>query len=263
MCKLKIVTTSWDDGDPKDVRIADSLRSRGLKGTFYVPLQGYAGRKTIEHPELRALCSEGFEIGAHSVSHKILSKLNGAELSHEVRDCKSALEQVLGRQVFMFCYPNGRYDSSVVQQVKEAGYRGARTTQMLSLQRDFKPFQMPTTVQAYPHLRAAYVRNLGRARNVSGLVRSVTKLRISRTWVELGKQLFDEVLEDGGIWHLYGHSWEIEELGIWDDLLEMLDYVSHHSNVTYLTNGQLTEGRFGLGSTDSRQSSDSAGAWGD
>jgi hypothetical protein len=79
----------------------------------------------------------------------------------------------------------------------------------------------------------------------------------------LGKQLFDEVLEDGGIWHLYGHSWEIEELGIWDDLLEMLDYVSHHSNVTYLTNGQLTEGRFGLGSTDSRQSSDSAGAWGD
>jgi len=239
MCNLKIVTTSWDDGDPKDVRIADLLRSRGLKGTFYVPLHGYAGRKTIEDQDLRALSSEGFEIGAHSVSHKSLSKLNRTELGHEVRDCKSALEQVLGRQVLMFCYPNGRYNSSVIQQVKEAGYKGERTTQMLSLQRDFKPFQMPTTIQAYPHSRVAYLRNLGRAKSVLGFARNVTKLRHPRTWVALGKQLFDRVLEDGGMWHLYGHSWEIDEQGIWDELHEMLDHVSRHSNVTYLTNGQL------------------------
>ena len=239
MCNLKIVTTSWDDGNPKDVKIADLLRSRGLKGTFYVPLHGDAGRKTIEDRDLRAICSEGFEIGAHSVSHKSLSTLNRTELSHEVRDCKSALEQVIGRQVIMFCYPNGRYNSSVVQQVEEAGYRGARTTQMLSLQLDFKPFQIPTTIQAYPHSRAAYFRNLGRAKSVLGLVSGVTKLRHSRTWVELGKQLFERVREEGGIWHLYGHSWEIDEMGIWDDLHEMLDHVSHHSNVTYLTNGQL------------------------
>jgi hypothetical protein len=38
---------------------------------------------------------------------------------------------------------------------------------------------------------------------------------------------------------LYGHSWEIDELGIWSDLHEMLDHVSHCKGVTYLTNGQL------------------------
>ena len=203
------------------------------------PLTATREEKQLQGQDLRALCSEGFEIGAHSVSHKSLSKLNNTELSHEVRDCKSALEQVLGRQVLMFCYPNGRYNSSVVRQVKEAGYIGARTTRMLSIQLDFKPFQMPTTVQAYPHSRTAYLRNLGRAKSVLGLVRNVTKLRHSRTWVELGKQLFERVLEDGGIWHLYGHSWEIDELGIWDELHEMLDHVSHQSNVFYLTNGQL------------------------
>jgi peptidoglycan-N-acetylglucosamine deacetylase len=239
MFKLKIVTTSWDDGDPKDLRIAELLRSRGLRGTFYVPLLGYAGRKTIGDRDLKAIFSEELEIGAHSVTHKSLSGLNCADLKREVRDCKSALEQVLGRQVLTFCYPNGRYDCSVVQQVKEAGYKGARTTQMLSCQLDFKPFEMPTTIQAYPHPRAAYLRNLGRAKNVLGLVRNLTNFRYSRTWVALGKQLFDGVLENGGIWHLYGHSWEIDELGIWDDLREMLDYVSGHHHVIYVTNGQL------------------------
>jgi peptidoglycan/xylan/chitin deacetylase (PgdA/CDA1 family) len=239
MSKPTIVTTSWDDGDPKDVKIADLLCSRGIKGTFYVPLRGYAGRKTIDNATLRKLCLDGFEIGAHSVSHVSLSKLNHAELRHEVRDCKSTLEQELGRQVTMFCYPNGRYNSAVIRELEEAGYQGARTTQMLSLHLDFMPFQMPTTVQAYPHRRAAYVRNLGRAKSVLGLVEGVTKLRRSRTWVELGKHLFKRVLEQGGIWHLYGHSWEIDQLGLWDDLEEMLDHVSHHSNVIYVTNGQL------------------------
>lgn len=192
----------------------------------------------MEKGALRELYSEKFEIGAHSVSHASLSKLNRTELSHEVRDCKSALEQVLGESVVMFCYPNGRYNSAVIREVKRAGYRGARTTRMLASQLNFRSFQMPTTVQAFPHLRRAYFRNLGRAKSVPGFVKGIIKLRKPRSWVELGKQLFDQVLRDGGIWHLYGHSWEINELGIWDDLEEMLDYVSHHPNVKYLANSQ-------------------------
>jgi hypothetical protein len=67
----------------------------------------------------------------------------------------------------------------------------------------------------------------------------MTTLRQFKDWVELGKQLFRQVLEQGGVWHLYGHSWEIEELGIWGDLREMLDYVSNRQGVSYVTNGQL------------------------
>jgi hypothetical protein len=57
--------------------------------------------------------------------------------------------------------------------------------------------------------------------------------------VELGKRFFDQILKRGGIWHLYGHSWEIEQLDIWADLREILDYVAHHKDVSYVTNGQL------------------------
>ena len=68
MPRLRIVTTSWDDGDPQDLRVAELLDSRGLKGTFYVPIIGYDGRRILEPAELRSLASGGFEIGAHGVS---------------------------------------------------------------------------------------------------------------------------------------------------------------------------------------------------
>ena len=239
MHNLKIVTTSWDDGDPKDIRIAELLRSLGLTGTFYVPIRGYKGMNTLTDRDLRALRAEGLEIGAHSVSHKSLSKLNEEDLGHEVQDCKQILEQSLGEQVLMFCYPNGRYNGSVIRNVQGAGYKGARTTQMLSLKTDFQPFEMPTTVQAYPHPRMAYLRNLGRARSISGLVRCMTQCRRSQTWVDIGKQMFDHVLEHGGVWHLYGHSWEVDQLGIWSDLAELLKHVSHRKDVIYATNGDL------------------------
>jgi len=232
------VTTSWDDGDPKDLKIAELLLTHDLRGTFYVPIQGYAGHR-LSAADLRSLASEGFEIGAHAVSHRTLLNLHAKELEFEVTTCKNVLEQTIGNGVRMFCYPNGRYDAGIIRQLTKTGYAGARTTRMLSLADQFHPFEMPTTVQAYPHARTAYVRNLGRARNMSGLWKYVTEFSRLTSWVDLGKRLFGQVLENGGIWHLYGHSWEIDEMGIWNELREMLDYVSGRKGVMYLSNGEL------------------------
>ena len=105
-----IVTTSWDDSNPQDLRVAELLRSRGLAGTFYVPLRGYQNSETLCGADLRGLCASGFEIGAHSVSHRTLRHLRSEELVHEVTDCKYTLQECLGRDVTMFCYPNGYYN---------------------------------------------------------------------------------------------------------------------------------------------------------
>jgi peptidoglycan/xylan/chitin deacetylase (PgdA/CDA1 family) len=234
------VTTSWDDGDPYDIRIAELLLSRGLPGTFYIPMSGYLGRTTLRPNDLRALSSEGFEIGAHSVSHSSLTHLTGQQLEREVKVCKQILEQRIGREVLMFCYPNGRYNQAVMQEVKRAGYEGARTTRMFAHALRFAPFEMPTTLHALPHSRSAHLRNLIRAQSLEGLCEYVGRLSRIDSWVALGKRLFDLVLKEGGVWHLYGHSWEIEELGMWPDVQKMLDYVSNREGVTYVTNHQLS-----------------------
>jgi peptidoglycan/xylan/chitin deacetylase (PgdA/CDA1 family) len=185
------------------------------------------------------LSSEGLEIGAHGVSHVPLWGLAEEELAKEVGDCKAILEDVLGKEVQMFCYPQGRFDRNVVRAVKRAGYRGARTVRMLSISLDFHPFEVPTTVQIFPHTRSCYLRNIARAREVEGLQTCISHATQLGNWLELAKRLFDSVAEQGGIWHLYGHSWEIEELGFWEDLEEVLDYVSGHTGVRYVTNGEL------------------------
>jgi peptidoglycan/xylan/chitin deacetylase (PgdA/CDA1 family) len=185
------------------------------------------------------LSSGGFEIGAHGFSHRVLWRLPAKEVAGEVGPCRPILEDILGSPVRMFCYPCGRYDSNVVRVLKEAGYCGARTVRMLATRPDFNPFEMPTTVQIFPHRQSAYLRNVARARKFEGLeVYLVQRSRLAN-WLELGKRLFDSVLQNGGIWHLYGHSWEIDGLHLWDGLREILDYVCRREAVTYLSNGEV------------------------
>jgi peptidoglycan/xylan/chitin deacetylase (PgdA/CDA1 family) len=235
----RIVTTSWDDGDQADLRLAEILRSRGISGTFYVPTQPYGGRPALSHGDLRSLSSEDFEIGAHSVTHKLLWRLPAEELAAEINPCKPTLEDVLGKEVRMFCYPCGRYDSKVIRALQKAGYRGARTVRMLSTRLEFNRFEMPTTVQIMPHPRSAYVRNVLRARKMEGVQTFVRNLGRLDSWLELGKRLFDSVLHNGGIWHLWGHSHEIDKMGLWQELEEILDYVGRRPGVLYLPNGEV------------------------
>jgi len=237
MKKRTIVTTSWDDGDPADQKLAELLRSKGIQGTFYIPVR-YQGR-LLDHSELRTLVSAGFEIGAHGFSHKLLWRLPPQELTQEVRLCKRILEAILGRQVEMFCYPRGRYDANVARALQEAGYKGARTVRMLATRPTFSPFEMPTTLQAFPHGQFTYLKNVARAQKLESLQALAVHVPWQRNWVELGMRFFDEVLENGGIWHLFGHSWELEELGLWDGLSEILDYVSRREGVSYVSNGSL------------------------
>lgn len=240
LCSIPtIVTTSWDDGDPRDLRIAELLHSRELAGTFYIPMAGYLNNSTLTASDVRALSAGGFEIGAHSISHNSLTLLSNEQLKSEVKTCKLTLEQMVAKEVSMFCYPNGRYSPRVIQEVMRAGYQGARTTWMLSTSADFRHFEMPTTLQAFPHLTTGYLRDLGRAKNIPGLWKFTTELSRLDSWVDLGKKLFSQVLEHGGIWHLYGHSWEIDDLAIWSDLCRMLDHVSHREGVIYVTNSEL------------------------
>ena len=235
----KIVTTSWDDGDPYDLKAAKLLRAKGLPGTFYFPFRGHHGGRTLEPSQLRSMASEGFEVGGHTVSHSVLPQLSSNEIGREVGVCKNRLEDILGERVRMFCYPMGRFNANVIRHVKEAGYEGARTTHMFRQGLDFSPFRMPTSLHAYPNTKMQYTKNLVKSGNIRGAFDYVTQLIRLDSWVSTAKVLFDRVLKEGGIWHLYGHSWLIEEMGLWDDLKEILNYVCGRQGVRYLNNSEV------------------------
>jgi hypothetical protein len=202
-----LITTSWDDGHPLDLRVAELLAKYGMTGTFFVPLcDPY--RPRLSDAELRELSSSGFEIGSHGMLHR--------------------------NRVSTFCYPMGRFDADIVAEVRRAGYDGARTTRMLSTRARYDVFHIPTTIQAYRHSSRSYLKNLLRHAGARDLLGYCTSLRNSESWIELGKRLFDRVLEEGGVWHLYGHSWEIEQYGLWKEFAEMLAYASGRQGVRYV-----------------------------
>ena len=230
-----VVTTSWDDGDRADLRLAELLQSRGMVGTLYVPIEPFLGRPALKRNELRMLSDAGFEIGAHGVDHEHMPSLSRDQTLRVVRECRNRLESTVGQSVRMFCYPGGHFTRTTVRCLADAGYHGARTTRMLATRSSFGRFEMPTTVQAYPHSGFTYLKNTLKAGRPVRLFNYVIGGR--NGWVELGKRTFDRVLQDGGVWHLYGHSWEIEDHNLWDGLAELMDYVSGRTGVLYLTNG--------------------------
>ena len=76
--------------------------------------------------------SELVSFGAHTMYHPILAYLSDtAELQREVGECRSILEQHLGRPVRTFAYPVGRSEhigEEALQAVRTAGYTWAVTT---------------------------------------------------------------------------------------------------------------------------------------
>lgn len=58
--------------------------------------------------QVRQLAQAGMDVGAHTVSHPILLTLSKGEAIAEIAGSKRALEDIIGRPVHTFAYPNGR-----------------------------------------------------------------------------------------------------------------------------------------------------------
>ena len=77
-------TSSWDDGFPSDLRVADLLKKYDLQGTFFVPVVNKENRPVLKANEVAHLAAS-FEIGGHTFSHSYLrDKLSLEEIRTEI-----------------------------------------------------------------------------------------------------------------------------------------------------------------------------------
>ena len=231
--KTVILTTSWDDGHKDDIRLARMLKEHGLKGTFYISPRNheFARQDLLTSQEIKNM-SRDFEIGAHTLTHPRLPMISAAQAEEEIFDSKALLEEITGKEVKTFCYPYGYYAKEHVQLVKNAGYRYARTVARYKFGLD-NPYEAGTSVHAYNHGRL----DLGRF-SYFAKFRPAKALQYAE-WDALACAMFDRVLREGGIYHLWGHSWEVDKYKHWDQLERVFRYISVHPQVEYVTNGEL------------------------
>jgi peptidoglycan/xylan/chitin deacetylase (PgdA/CDA1 family) len=128
----------------------------------YVPVAGRAAKASelaarIDRPlpsnlmmrteQVAALGKAGMGIGAHTVSHPILTQVDDATARREIEDSRSALQGITGSRIEFFAYPNGRpgddYSQVHVSMVREAGFEAALSTAKGSATAADDRFQLP------------------------------------------------------------------------------------------------------------------------
>lgn len=90
------------------------------------------GNLMMSESQIRTLHRAGIEVGAHTVNHPILTRLDDEQSRREILDSKSTLEHIIGEPVTSFAYPNGRphqdYEARHVGIVKSCGFATAVST---------------------------------------------------------------------------------------------------------------------------------------
>lgn len=242
------ITLSWDDGHQLDQRIADMMSHYGLTGTFYIAREYVSPR--LSESAIRTL-SDQHEVGAHTLTHPILTQIDPAHAHQEIVGSRHWLQAVTGKPITAFCYPGGFYNQRVRQSVIDAGYTTARTVTQYALHPGHDPFSQATTLHLYPFP----LRPLPEIPLYRGWSARLKPLRLALPHILRGTLspgtltgwscLADDLLaraasQTNGIWHLWGHSWEVEKYNLWHDLETTLQRISHYDSIS-VTGSQLAQ----------------------
>jgi peptidoglycan/xylan/chitin deacetylase (PgdA/CDA1 family) len=126
----KPIVVSFDDGYGSQVRNAmPILRGFGWPGVLNLEVKNLSVAGGITKAQVRRLMHAGWEIDAHTLTHRDLTTLDAATVRHEVGGSRAVLRRLFHVPVDGFAYPAGRYDATAEAAVRAAGYRAAETTE--------------------------------------------------------------------------------------------------------------------------------------
>jgi peptidoglycan/xylan/chitin deacetylase (PgdA/CDA1 family) len=157
------VALTFDDGfvNFRDVA-APRLLDRGFPVTLFV-VAGLAGRTNawdagprrtspelplLDWPALARLQEQGVTLGAHSQTHRSLTRLPAAELEDEVRGCADRIQAEVGLRPSVFAYPYGHWDTASAVAVART-FRWGCTTDFSPLHGAGEPATLPRLDMCY------------------------------------------------------------------------------------------------------------------
>jgi peptidoglycan/xylan/chitin deacetylase (PgdA/CDA1 family) len=198
------VISSWDDAGVGDLRLAELMENYNIPTVFNWPVNLEKSKNVGRVGKFLTLeqCKEiakVHEVGSHTLTHQWLTKINTKQARNEIFESRKFWQDETGQEVKSLCYPRGYTNALVIILVKNAGYESARTTAVGNLGVIEDPFKTPTTV----HIGIDRIEYKG------------------QTWEVYARKMLSEATEDS-VYHMMGHSWELDRENDWDALETLL-----------------------------------------
>ncbi len=126
-------------GKPIVISFDNGYRSQYLNALPVLQKLGWVGNENIQltglppsqggltDDQVRGLVDAGWELDTQGISHADLVTLDASQLAYQVASARKQLQQRYGVPVNWFCYPSGHYDSTVIDEVRAAGFVGSTT----------------------------------------------------------------------------------------------------------------------------------------
>jgi len=209
-------TLSYDDGVTQDRRLAELFRSFGLKCTFNLSAGLYGVESGPIHRRLKEeeidRVYEGHELGGHALYHSALNTVGAPRMAYEIIEDKRLLERHAKKPMHMFAYPFGTFSDEVAEQLRLAGYEGARTTRSthsFAVPENFLLWD-PTCHHADPRL------------------------------MELARRFVEEPSMGPALFYVWGHAYEFDGADNWNVIEELCRYIAENREQIWIcTNGEI------------------------
>lgn len=115
----KCVALTFDGGPSEPTpRLLDVLKQEKVHATFFLQGVGHVAK----YPDtVRRMAAEGHEIGNHTWTHKVLTKLDANGIRAELQPVQDEIEKITGHKPVLMRPPEGRTNDKVSKVMREMG----------------------------------------------------------------------------------------------------------------------------------------------
>ncbi len=225
------IAFSWDDGSVEDLKLMDLSMSYGIPGIFFIPGSNKE-RAMLNELSIKDVASNNFEIGSHTMSHTYLTEIPVADAEREMLHGKDYLEQLLGKEIPHFCFPGGKYNDELVR-IAGKYFATARTADTCAIIKNAS-FLVKPAFHFFDRGKKSLLYNC--IKNKSPILNFLTSRLLRNEYFSIISGLVDDLNNSVKLYRIiiWGHSWEIEENGLWSKLEELFRHLntSHPDSVS-------------------------------
>lgn len=212
------IAFSWDDGALEDQKLFVLHEKYKIPGIFFVPTRNCEGRDVITPKIMREAESKYVSFGGHTDNHRYLTQIPITDVDAEILHNKEYLEDALGHKITDFCLPGGKHNTEIVDIVYRY-YKTIRTADTMNF--SYRGGLLKPTIHFYPRGNKSLFGNALRNKSYAQAAYVATHYNVN--YFDLVTELIErEQYNDESIIIIWGHSWELEQYQLWDDLEKIM-----------------------------------------